>query len=139
MPFPEETDTFQLNETCLINIILVVLLFYPFMTKTWRFLLLNVLKPVTEVYCYLCLHILDAHNGFLIFQCGVIISALFEELVPLTMEHRYRFQPLLIIQSPGLSVILTGLLYLNPLLIIAVSFTHMINFQLEPQPKPILK
>lgn len=82
------------------------------------------------MYSYLCLHILDTHNGFFIFQGGVLISALFEELVPLTVEYRYRFQSFFIIQSPGLSVILTGLLYLNPTLITLVSFKHTINFQL---------
>lgn len=124
----------QWDMPCFINITLVVLLIYPFhdqkhfFSEYSLFKLLNVLK--TSCSSYLWLHILETHNGFFIFHCGVLISALFEELVPLTVEHRYHFHPLRIAQSPGLSVILTGLLYLNPLLIVIASFSHIINFHL---------
>lgn len=69
---------------------------------------------------HLCLNILDADDGLLVLLCGLVVVPLFEELVPLTVKHRHHLQPLLIVHSPRLPVVLTGLLNLSIILTVNV-------------------
>lgn len=75
---------------------------------------LDLLPPAPPPACrYLDLDVLDANEGFLVLESGLLVAALLVEHVALAVEQWHGLQPLFIAQRPGLALVLAWLLHLR--------------------------